>query len=374
MSGKNLQKSNKKIRKIGLLSLSNADNYGAVLQMYSLYKICKSINDDIEVINYFPAFMKGRYRLAWVDHSSLKNFIISSKNALFILPFSISKKYKFVEFRRKYLGNTIFNRKYILEDCYDKYIVGSDQVWNVEITNNDTNFFLDFVNAREKKYSYAASMGISEFNSCQHDSLIKKLEKFNLISVRENKTAEYFKTALLHKQEIYCNIDPVFLTSADEWRNLYNLESNFKLVDNFRYALLYVFNYSDFIIKRAEEVARKFGLNLVMIRNDKDKYYKNIRCYRNIGPWDFLRLIDNASLVITDSFHGTAFSMIFHKEFFTIPYDRTNIRMENILEKFDMTNRFISNSENDVSINYDRFDSILQQEVIKSKIYLNKIF
>lgn len=369
ISEKNMKNKNK----IGLLSLSNAENYGAVLQCYSLLKYCKIINKQVEVINYFPSFMKGRYKLFWLNKSSLRAFLGSCKNAIRILPFSGIKKIKFHNFRRKYLRNTILGRVYSLVDNYDKYIVGSDQVWNLRITNYDMAFFLDFVNDKKKKNSYAASLGIDNFETSEKIILFQYMCGFNNISIREKKTSDYFtKIANEKRSKMYIetNIDPVFLISKEEWRKIYK-----KFYIKEKYILVYAFESLDKAIDFAKNLAKKYSYVIYIIRCTEDKYYNGIRCLRIVGPLEFLSLIDNAEYIITDSFHGTAFSMIFRKNFYTIPYKGTNSRIENILGIFNLSNRLINNINNryDVSIDYSDFEPILCNEISKSKLYLNNI-
>lgn len=358
-------------KKIGLLSLSNAENYGAVLQSYSLYSFCKKIKSNVEIINYFPRFMCGRYRLFWINYDSVDKFIKSCIYALKIVPFTSIKKKRFIDFRKKYLCNNILGRKRYLVDSYAGYIVGSDQIWNLELTDNDKTFFLDFVQSQKKKNSYAASIGVDRFDFENEKIFSEYVSKFNQISVREKAAVEYIKTLVSGSKCIYNNIDPVFLTKPDEWRRL---ESSIGIKND--YILVYMFKNLENTIKAANIIAQESGYEVIVIRCDKDRTYEGVRCCRCVGPQQFLALIDNAKLIITDSFHGTAFSMIFKKQFFTIPYNGTNSRIENILEMFEMSDRMKKSLDQITicdKIEYSNFDKKLACYVEQSRQFLEKV-
>lgn len=365
-----------KKNKVGLLSLSNAENYGAVLQCYSLYRYCKKISSkNIAVINYFPPFMREKYKLFWIDSKSLKSIIRTVLEGLVLLPFSATKKIKFLMFRRKRLDNSVFSRVTKLEDIYDEYIVGSDQVWNPHITREDSNFFLEFVSNDKKKYSYAASLGVQRLDPHEVDFLIQQLRNFTQISIREREMAEYLNKIFMEKsyeKTIISNIDPVFLTTKNEWRMLYKKRKRYK-----KYILIYSFENIDLAISISKKIAMQldYDCEIIMIRCCSDYYYKGVRCQRAVGPIDFLELFDNAEFVVTDSFHGTAFSMIFNKNFYTIPYKGTNSRIENILSIFGFEDRLITKVDEvqTTQVDYSNFDGKVNENVSFAKRYLDTI-
>lgn len=355
---------------VGLLSLSNAENYGAVLQCYSLFHYCKKINNNVSVINYWPAFMEGRYKLFWIEKGSIRKLVSSFKYSLECLPYTFLKKIKFYLFRMKYLYNLPVFKTRTISDTYAAYIVGSDQVWNTDITQNDMTFFLDFVLDNNKKNSYAASLGIEKYSDQDEKDILCYLEEFNKISVREKQGRNYLNQ-LDERLNVFNHIDPVFLTSIDEWMSLCK-----KKLYKKPYILIYSFNNIDFSIDLAKKISIAENWDIIIIRADKNKYYRSIRCFRTVGPNEFLTLIKDAMFIITDSFHGTAFSLIFNKQFYTIPFKGTNSRIENILNIFKCSDRLVTvNDRIDLhkKIDYSEFNVILKAEQKKSKSYLESI-
>lgn len=359
-----------KKKDIGLLSLSNAENYGAVLQCYSLYCCCKTISNDVAVINYWPEFMDGKYRLFWIDNTSIRKMISSFKYSVECLPYTLLKKIRFCRFRQVYLNNLPILKKKKLKDEYKAYIVGSDQVWNLDITKMDKTFFLEFVEDYKKKNTYAASLGVEKYKKVDENIVINYLKTFNRISIREKSGCEYL-VKLNEELKISNHIDPVFLTTSEEWKKLCKRRNLKK-----KYILIYAFENVDLSINIAKKISKSTSLDIIMIRADKHKFYESVRCYRSVGPREFLTLIAGANYVITDSFHGTAFSIIFNKQFYTIPFKGTNSRIENILNKFNCIERLITSIEEvDLSkeINYADYTKILNEEKIKSIRYLEEI-
>lgn len=357
-------------KRIGLLSLSNAENYGAVLQSYSLYRVIKSMDRNVHVINYFPAFMKGRYKLLWIDKSTIRSMVSTFKYSFECLPYTLIKKMRFCVFRMIYLHNAPILKRKSLKDAYDIYIVGSDQVWNTNITNMDMTFFLDFVEDNKKKNTYAASIGVSKYPKSIEDFVLKEIGKFNRISIREKQGKQYIKREK-NDLNVLCHIDPVFLTSAEEWKVFCK-----RNIIREKYILIYSFENLKLAIEIANKICNEKKWKIIIIRTDKNKYYQGIRCYRTAGPRDFLNLISNAEFVITDSFHGTAFSLIFNRDFYSIPYNATNSRIENILSIFNNYDRMIS-SINEVDLekkcDYSNYKKILKNEINKSRDYLENI-
>ena len=356
-------------KRTGILTLSSAENYGAVLQSFSL---CKFLNDNFsetEIINFTPKFIIGRYPFLDIDtlkwHRIIKSFIKS----LFYLPIRLLKKLRFAKFRKincnysksKYLK--IFNN-----DCYNQYIVGSDQVFNLELTGYEKEFFLPHIKDSNKKATYAASLGVSKLDGNQQKILKEGLQSFSHISIRE-KTGKELLKKILPNMEITQSIDPVFLTD----KKMYESISRKRLFPK-KYILIYTFKAFDLAYQIAKQIDKNTNIVYIdeKIRNKK----RDVTNAIGVGPKEFLSLIRFAEHIVTDSFHGTAFSIIFNKEFTTIPYKGTESRLTDMLSSFSLEKR-IAYSLKDLNIdkiNYDRVNKQLKEIVRNSYDYFNSIY
>ncbi|MFA5479237.1 MAG: polysaccharide pyruvyl transferase family protein [Candidatus Muiribacteriota bacterium] len=351
--------------KTGIITFHNGYNPGAVLQCYAIQK-------SVEKLNFEPTI---------IDFRMLKILKFNTYNPLFkglsfkqrlnkIFNYRINKKkYFFYEnFIKNYLKTT--NIKYFsLEDLnnnppiFDYYIAGSDQVWNTVITEeNSPAYFLNFVKNFNSsiKISYAASFGrydLDEITKIKFKSLIKN---FNYISVREKSGFFLLKELGFDSETV---LDPVFLMSPQDWDLLTNNEY---VKDN--YILFYMTEKNDLLFKILNFFTKKFNLKVVNL--NKTIY----------PPEYFPSLIKNSTLIITNSFHATAFSTIFSKPFVTVKHSVSNSRIENLLEltnqkyrQIDNINN-ISNTEIDALTIYDSsiYQDYLIPEIRKSFEFLKK--
>lgn len=352
---------------IGILTLSSAENYGAVLQCHSLCEYIKQKNVPAEIIDYVPSFIIGRYKWITIDKSGIYSTIRSLIGGTLKLPIVCIKKYRFYYFRKNF---SHYSKKQYIgmidEDNYDCYIIGSDQVWNLELTNYDLNFFLPFCNDSKKKNSYAASIGVDKINDKAAELYKKFLPSFNHISVREQQAVEILNRTL-ENRTVCKNIDPVFLHDKKYWAGLSS-----KRIIKEKYVLIYAFVEISTAIQIAEKMAGNssiYFLNNELISPKKG--IKNVRC---VGPLQFLSLVRDAEYVVTDSFHGMAFSIIFNKQFCVIPYKGTSSRMLNVLQQFDLTDRLLHDNQCDANvIDYEKVNTKIKALVLEADSYLDSI-
>ena len=356
-------------KRTGILTLSSAENYGAVLQCHSL---CKYLNDnysDTEIIDFTPRFIVGRYPLFHLKYTSLLGTIKSAIGSILEFPAKMTKRIRFIHFRR--VDSKYGSQKYIgvmLDESYDQYIVGSDQVFNLELTGNDCEFFLPRV--KHNKSTYAASLGVSTLNDEQADLLSKGLADFDNISIREKVGCGLLRSIIQNK-DVTQLIDPVFLNSREYWEQL----SGGRIYKK-KYILIYAFQEFETSYEIATLIKHDSQYDIIMINDSIKRKRKDVLNIKGIGPKEFLSLIKNAECVITDSFHGTAFSMIFRKKFYSIPYRGTESRFFDMLELFELEDRIISNTHNfvDLEVDYSSYEKNLsfQQERIMN--YFNCIY
>lgn len=299
------------------------NNYGGCLQAVALQRVIKDLGEDVETINY-------------------REYLNSKKNIKELLKQIVyyNRNIKFNNFRKNYL---LLSKQVIKieDDEKSKYIVGSDQVWNPNIMYSiRKNFFLNFVKDKNRKFSYAASVGSEILDEENEDKIVSMLNDFKLISIREKSSKELLKKV---KTPIFEVLDPTLLLSKDEW-DVYKDKSYNKN----NYTLVYMLGVTNDIIN---------GINNNIIDNIMEisykKHFKKTKYLQNgFGPSEFISAIDNSNCVITNSFHGMVFSIIYHKDFFVVLRDSMNSRIYDLLDNLGLTDRIINiNNENKININ-----------------------
>lgn len=332
------------MKKIGILTFNWAVNYGAILQMFAEYTFIKNnSNSDLSIINYVPDKLKNVYELkvfkgSFHPKSLLKNFLtlISKKDLILKFRGFINNNFKLT----KELKNTFELIKELYN--FDIVIVGSDQVWNYYIVGEYLNdYLLNFDIPNLMKISYAASLGKNEIPEEVINLFKNAIPKFDVISLREEKSKELLSN-ICKKDDIYVVLDPVFLLSKNEWLEVAD-QSKFEIKHK-DYILIYMLEYNENLVQFALNLSKQTKLPVYSIEIPFFRYYKNKNKFINInnaGPEDFVKLFYNASYVLTNSFHGTSFSLIFEKPFLTFAHSKYNLRIENILKFYNLENNII---------------------------------
>ena len=319
--------------KIGAITFHGAHNYGSVLQAYALKTFVEKLSEeqgvecDYSVINFRTVFQKQLYS---------RPRLHSPKSAVkMLLYFPYRRKLeiqneKFEAFIKDYLHlSEEFSESSQLQEKvkdFDLLLAGSDQIWNIRA--QDFSFAYLFEGCTQKKVSYAASLGPLDIDWSKYDKerYVKALSQFDSVSAREEKSKEKLQ-ALIPDLPVEVSVDPTVLLSADEWRKL----QSDMTVNNGKYILFYCLEPTKDHLRLAKLLSEKTGLPVVATkyRNKKDYFNPFIKQY-DAGPRDFLSLIDHASIVLTSSFHGTAFSLIYKKPFYAID-GMNDARISNIL-------------------------------------------
>lgn len=346
-------------------------NYGAVLQSYALQKALISLGFINEIINF------NKDKVIIFDKIELK---LNRNNLLSIL-INLLKVLYFFELKRKYLRfENFINNELILTSTYksyeelklnppdaDCYISGSDQVWNA-INGCFPAFFLDFGNKNTKRISYAASMGVYNLPIDNEKKLINYISKFDKVSLREEEAKNYIeartdKNCLVH-------IDPVFLLDKKQWSKLCN-ENSIKG----KYILCYPLINNELLNESLKKLKKLTNLPIIILVPENRTKCKGDIYIRDAGPKEFLSLIKNSEYVVTTSFHGTAFSIIFEKKFFSLVGLHAPTRITNLLNTFNLGNRVITDIEylNLDEIDYDKVNILKNIECQKSIDYLKNI-
>lgn len=370
------------MKKISTITFHAAHNYGSNLQAYALQEYIKSLCEknntscDYEIINLHTRKQEELYSL-FQPYNSLKNII---KNIM-VFPYTKQLKIKQKRFNsfikndlnitsKRYLSTNDLKRENFTSDYF---ISGSDQVWNVRSKDFDWANFLDFVNNSEsKKISYAASFGPLDidWNLYNKDKCKHLLHKYDYISVREEGSKKNIQKLL--DKECLIHVDPTLLLTKEEWVEKLNLSSN----NEKRYILFYSLEPNFETLEIVKKISKNLNLPVVITKyNNKFDYFNGFIKKYDCGPKEFLNLVNGAELIISSSFHGTVFSIIFNKPFFAINGLSDN-RISTLLKKLHLENREvrIDNIQEKClmayDINFDNANKVIENEVNRSQLYL----
>jgi hypothetical protein len=358
---------NKKIVKVGILTFHFADNYGAVLQAMSLQDFIVSQGFECSVINYLPMYVKHNARIILTD--TFRHFVISIIN----LPSKVLKRYKFRHFRDVFLNCTknVYGSYDQLKDGvndYDVVIFGSDQIWNPNLTGGlDKAYFGEWDSSnRQKKIAYAASIGVSNFTDFQIQRIQDLSKNLNRIGIREPEVE-----SVIHRNaQVVC--DPVLLNDKDYWNSIIPDKKKNKKP----YILVYSLSGYPELYELARIIRSKTCLDVFEIRAGYkiSKKVNREKVFKALGPDSFVSMIKNAEYVITDSFHGTAFSLIFGRNFFVIPNKTKGGRMIHLLEKVGLNDLIITNQDINDSIDLTPYNTTAVEERLKEFRSISRSF
>lgn len=353
--------------KVGIITFHNGSNYGAALQAFALQEKVSDLYDEVYLINYKNRFiMQGLDRIRW--GFSLHNIYFS---LIDILNYKNNRKKiecfnKFFEDHYKLTALLSADELQAQNWNWDLIISGSDQIWNPLLNNGlDKIYFGEFAGVNNK-ISYASSLGAYRFDNGQwNQELTTYLKTFKKISVRENAKILEQKTGL-HIEEV---LDPTLLLSKREWKE--HLKLN--VIDQ-KYLLVYAMNNFDNILAYAKKLAEQMQLELWVIGNSLKKS-KNVKWINDIGPTEFVELFYNASYIVTNSFHGTAFSVNFGKSFSSIYNEKSPERVVRLLNTVQLGNYLVRDYKiiNENKITQEELENaqrILQKERLVSIHYL----
>lgn len=350
--------------KIGILTFHFAHNYGAMLQTYALKEYIRSLGHQVYIINYVPEFMK------------LKYFQMSKVELMFT--FKPLKWRRYIKQRKNIAAFNQFEKEYLNIDqlCFvaanklaeivndfDYIVFGSDQIWNLQITKNDFTYFGDFLN-EEKGISYAASSGNSFYTDTYTHAIQQNAHKFKAISVRERNAQNYLKN-LLSKKVAYV-LDPVFLMDSIFWMNL---AKQSRLQTQHKFVLYYSVEDNELLAHECNQYAKKLKLPVYSIHGTMKKANHESDIIPGVGPIEFIRLINDATIIFTNSFHAIAFSIMFGKKAFIRVHSETGNRVTDLLQEAGLI--WDGNGLKEIDSNEHMLKN-LSQIIIGSKEFLNR--
>lgn len=368
------------MKKIGIITLNDNNNYGNRLQNLATQKILAKLGFNAETIINKTIDRKNRNIKYYMKRFSVKKMrefteqiikrkIIDKKKENHITIEKRKENFKIFNENitfSKYIINEYKNLENI-EKQYDYFVVGSDQVWNPYLQHiKDVNFLM--FSPKKKNIAYAASFGVEKIPNDMKEKYKEGLNNFREISVREDKGQEIVETITNRKTIV--TLDPTMLLTASEWLEFSKKPEK---TPNKKYILTcFLGKITKERIKFFNKIAKENEFEIVNLNklNEKDYY--------TIGPSEFIYVLKNASLIFTDSFHVCAFSILFKKPFYVLERKGTNInmnsRIDTLLNKFKLMDRNLKYLDNNISLNcdYSGINSILESERKKSLTFLKK--
>ncbi len=352
--------------KIGILTFHRALNYGAVLQAYALQEyLCKQ-GADARIIDYRQPFIESQYDCFSIRRCLSKNpvrcFYRIIREILNINN-RIGKKKLFREFIRKYLRVTskVCHEEDIPKDM-DVYLHGSDQIWNSKLTGGyDLIYFGKYQTNHGLKASYAASMENREYIGSEGKTISEGLACLDSISVREKGLIKLLEPYT--GKQIVQVVDPTLLTNRTTWDAIVS-----PIKEEEEYLFMYVVGIQNIqkVKSVTSEVAHRLGVKTIIDCKGK-----------KLSPDGFVSYVKNAKFVITDSFHATVFSVLYHRDFYTIASNSgSDLRFTSLLESIGLENRVVYDDVHTVkNIDYGklRIDEKLSQYTSASKQFLQNL-
>lgn len=346
---------------IEIITLHRVTNFGSLLQTYATEQALRKLGVSVRIIDFVPEGLSFK-RAIWPKGGSI------FKKTIKFLPLLACNVYQFHmsnHFLRHYV--TLTDDKYRsygelksrkLEA--DIYLSGSDQVWNTQNSNPKEDlgaYYLAFVQ-NKPKIAYAGSFGRTDFSTVEKEQIKKWLEQYCSISVREDSGLQLLSELGLKGKHV---VDPTFLLDRAQWLDFYS--SHRKAFPDTGYVFVYNLNRNKIIEEIAIAVAKEKGLRIVnfadtfeFIHGAKNKLFNT--------PLDFLGYIANADYVITDSFHGTSFSINLGRQFVTVAAPKYNTRIESVLRMMSLEDRLVSNSEKALQVLYRPIDYAKTNEIV----------
>lgn len=369
--------------KVGILTFwTGLDNYGQTLQSYALqyflrrkgyyayvvkYQIISKknlrwwLNAPFKIVKYVYLFLfhKKRFNLYFTFKEQKRKVMIENKK---------HPRY-FEQFKAKHIcfSNEVYDQYSLFENPpeADAYIAGSDQIWG----GLDPGFFLQFAPKGKKCIAYAPSFGGVKLNRRTRKILKDYLRRFSVLAMREQGGVNLCKS--VGREDAFLVMDPTLLLSSMDYSSI-----SIPVKQTTDYILLYLLgNDMDFDISSVYDWADKhhFAVKYVVSQGRLDNYEK---IYPNVDEW--LGLIQSAKYVVTNSFHGTVFSVIMNRKFLTIPlsgaFTRMNGRVIDLLGRLGLESRIYSGNMDVLSlpIEYDEINGILSEERMRMSLNFDK--
>lgn len=366
--------------KLAILTRTSTVNFGTILQNYALQKFLKQKGldaytvDDVNPRLIYSNKKSKKVEQGHQNHLSFKSYFIQKI-------YEIKEKIDNREYIKREKNIDFFKRKninyYFVNDIenlnkdFEVFIVGSDQIWSYSAEPLMYEFFmLKDIDCNKRKIAYGVSVGEIGTNNKWKNDVKKLLNRFDVLSVREEKSKENICNYTDKKIEIVC--DPVLLVEKAIWESLSN-KSKHKAKG--RYILCYFLSNNEWYLKYVNQISERMGLKVKIYQKEISKNeYRKAKIY---SPEDFLNFIKNAELILTDSYHCMLFSLIFNKNFYVFQRysdinNTQNSRISEILSLAQLQDRMLNKGEK-VNLQISNYNGIekLNDFINSSQIYIN---
>lgn len=358
--------------KISFITRHNIINYGSILQAIALQEMIEKYGHEAEVIDYIRtdedyrniAKVLANRNSKWGRNPLLKFCFVVGKT----LEFKIAEK-NFEKIRGRYLKmserySTLTELKENPPEA-DVYMTGSDQVWGgIGQDRYDAAFFLDFGDLKKRRVSYAASFGRTDMSEELIEIYSDLLKNFSVISVRE----ESAKEILINQgySDTLQVLDPTLLITAKEWDDIVNREDSSFRMPNIPYILVYQRRPNKEIDRYVEKLSKHAGYPVYRITAD---FHQRIRGGKMIflpNMHEFIDWLKNATFIVTDSFHGTAFAINYNIDFVDILPSGTATRNLSMLKLVGLSNRVVK-EKNDFSFIENKIDFTVVNQILDNE-------
>lgn len=359
--------------KVSIITLHYINHYGSLLQTYATGKAFEKMNCDVEFVNYERPNSKESIQIKEaIKKKGYSNNFVKGFIFYFIKKIeNIFRKNFSTKFLNKYVNFTHYYENYdkLSENppIADVYVTGSDQTWNSDYNGGVLPaYYLRYAPKGKKRIGYAVSIGMPEFHDDEKDIIKQYASEYDAISVRENSAKKLLEgIGIDNVQQI---IDPTLVLNLEDWKKIINPQRTIKE----KYIIIYKLNNIPEIEEFAKKLSEETGAKIVRM-----SYYLNHFKYQGkmvFSPSveEFLSLIYYADYVLTDSFHGLAFSLNFKKQFYVFYPGKYSTRLQSLLELTGTENRLIKNDLNYTkeNIDYNEVDKILDIERNKAYKYI----
>lgn len=362
--------------KIGILTYHRAENYGALLQAYAMRTYLQSLGHEVEFVDYWPKYHSDYFKVFSMDSfkkSSMKGKLAKLGRLVLVGHRLRKRKRVMLQFIHEKLGLSVqpkYEDRKAVTGPYDVVIYGSDQIWRKQglggVGFDDWYFGSDNVQAK-KKIVYAGSMGKIATNA-QDDAYVKEqMAHFGQISVREDDLLKYLKALGVNSVRV---CDPVFLLSRRQWEEICGAP---KIKQH--YILFYNLLNTKESAAFAKALSAETGLPVYEITKKTSLFSRNAHLISKASVGEFLGLVRGADYVVSNSFHGVAFSIIFEKQFYAVGMGEKANRVVSLLNSLGLDDRYQNASQpgfNLSLIDYDAPKQMLETAVEKSRGYLKE--
>lgn len=351
--------------KVDIITLHRVYNYGSALQAWATQQVMEDAGHEVQVIDYISP-QRTKKRIFFAPSADGKTGVKNLIYRFFKIFSLLLKEATFGSFVRKNLHLT---KKYITAEDLEKdvpdadvYVTGSDQVWNSKYNEGvDRAFFLDFLPQEAKRVAFVSSFGATELADEERPLIEKYIGRYQALSVREDSARDVL--ASVGRNDVEWLIDPTLQIEKQQWLKI----AAPRLIKEKYLILMLLYNEDNHATEYARKLADERGLKLVKLSWEMKKPAMVDKLMTHRSPADFLSLFNYADMVVTNSFHGLAFSINLEKQFVIVPRNEFNSRIESLLGLTGLEDRLVSSEKQALDVAEEQIDyapvrNILQKE------------